>query len=114
MFRLSSLQVYSKDQPSFEHLEERGWVHPEGLRGEPLESSLVKSFKDILIQVVKHQPFLRPEDTYTIIYFHHGADNGLKTILIGQGTPFSTGEIIEVLKWLGGELSNTENLEGGN
>ena len=106
---ISTVVLHGSSQPDFNMLRAKGWEHPDGLRGEVLERSLVKSSGNIEFQIVKRE-FGRHQDveygTYTEIYIHHASDDENSPILKGHGTPFTTEEMLAGVLWLESELTN--------
>lgn len=77
---LSTMTFHLSTPPNFDRLKQRGWVHPLGIRDEPLTSSLIKTFERYAygqrgeeawrvwqIQIVRHRS---PHWDYAEAYIH--------------------------------------------
>jgi hypothetical protein len=106
--RLSSVVLDGRDQPDFEKLKARGWVNPLGIRDEPLEHSLSKTFRGLVVHLHQHnfgghQPTRYPTYTEIGVYSEHD-DMFHKPTLKGEGSPFSFYDLLGLVSWLEEEL----------
>lgn len=104
---ISSIVLYGLTQPDFEKLKDKGWINPLGLRDEPLEKSLTKTFCELEFHICKHN-FIHSKcngETYTEIFLSHPSMEYNKPLLKGDGTPFTMEDIHIALAWLEQELS---------
>jgi len=105
MLMLNYLCLYKDSQPDFSILRKRDWVSPE-FKGQSLSRSLVKSFKNIQVQIVMSNFSGRRSpsgETYTEVYFHHKDDAG-RVRLKGEGSRLDVELVCECLRWLEEEL----------
>ena len=105
---INYLCLYKNGQPNYLKLKKNGWVNPK-FGEQLLTDSLVKDFKDIQVQIVRHQFDRGFSDrttikTYTEIFFHPKGDM-MKIKLKGEGEYVSPEDVFECLKWLEKELS---------